>query len=133
MRPEEKVIAILSSRCSSKKVVALVQAVYHMSVDTAYEMSRTANKATARRKRYEHLHSMATRYFYGANPCIFARGVINLSVRKDQARGCEVVQWIEPAVSANAASGSGVKQHWPAKQCELTRPLLPLAGTRNDG
>lgn len=46
VRPDEKIIAILSSRLSTP--VGLVQAIYHRSVDTAYDMSRTANKSKSR-------------------------------------------------------------------------------------
>lgn len=125
-RPEEKVIAILSSRSSTP--VTLVQTIYHRSVDTAYDMSRTANKSKARAKRYEHLYSTSSRYFYGSNPCIFARRVTNLTIKKDTKRGRETLRWVEPAVFVNADRGSGIKEQWPSRQCEHTRRLIPLAG-----
>ena len=129
VRPEEKIIAILSSRLSTP--VGLVQAIYHRSVDTAYDMSSTANKSKARAQRYENIQSTSARYFYGANPCIFARKVTDLSVHKDEAHGCEIIRWVEPAIFVNADRGSGIKEQWPSKQCEHTRPLIPLAGHRN--
>ena len=129
VRPEEKIIAILSSRLSTP--VGLVQAIYHRSVDTAYDMSSTANKSKARAQRYENIQSTSARYFYGTNPCIFARKVTDLSVHKDEAHGCEIIRWVEPAIFVNADRGSGIKEQWPSKQCEHTRPLIPLAGHRN--
>ena len=127
--PEEKIIAILSSCISTP--VGLVQAIYHRSVDTAYDMSHTANKSKARAQRYGNIQSTSSRYFYGANPCIFARKVTDLSVHKDEAHGCETTRWVELAVFVNADHGSGIKEQWPAKQCEHTRPLIPLVGHRN--
>lgn len=129
VRPEEKIIAILSSRLSTP--IGLVQAFYHRSVDTAYEMSCTANKSKVRAKRYEHTQRTSTRYFYGTNPCIFARKVTDLSVYKDEAHCREVIRRIEPAVFVNADHGGGIKEKWPPKQCEHTRPLIPLAGRQN--
>lgn len=129
VRSEEKIIAILSSRLSTP--VGLVQAIYHRSVDTAYDMSRTANKSRERANRYENIQSTGSRYFYGGNPCIFARKVTDLSVRIDEAHGIEIIRWVESAVFVNADHGSGLKEKWPAKQCEHTRPLIPLAGHRH--
>ena len=126
IRPEEKIIAILSSRLSTP--VGLVQAIYHRSFDTAYDMSRTANKRKERAQRFESLQNTSFRYFYGANPCIFARKVTDLSVQKDEVRRYEIIQWVEPAVFVNADHGSGIKEHWPAKRCVHTRPLIPLTG-----
>ena len=128
VRPEEKIIAILSSRLSTP--VGLVQAIYHRSVDTAYDMYLTANKSKARAQRYENIQSTSVRYFYGANPCIFARKVTDLSVHKDETHGCEIIRWVEPADFVNADLGSGIKEQWPSKQCEHARPLIPLAGHR---
>lgn len=126
VRPEEKIIAILSSRSSTP--VGLVQTIYHRSVDTAYEMSRTANKNKARARRYEQIHGTSSRYFYGTSPCIFARKVTNLSVHKEEAQGREVIRWLEPAVFVNAGRGAGIREKWPLKWCEHVRPLIPLAG-----
>lgn len=126
LRPEEKIIAILSSRSSVP--VSLVQAIYHRTVDTAFEMSRTANKSKERAQRYEHNQSTFFRYFYGTNPCIFARKVTDLTVKQDETKGQEIIRWIEPALFVNADRGSGIKEKWPAKQCEHIRPLVPLAG-----
>lgn len=129
VRPEEKIVAILSSRLSTP--VGLVQAIYHRSVDTAYEMSNTANRGKARAQRFENIQSTSSRYFYGANPCIFARKVTDFSVHKDDVHGCETIRWVEPAVFVNADLGSGIEERWPERECEHTRLLIPLGGHRN--
>ena len=128
VRPEDKIVAILSSRSSTP--VGVVQAIYHRSVDTAHEMSRTANKGKVRAQRYEHIQSTTSRYFYGTNPCIFARKVTDLTANKDEVRGSETIRWTELAVFVNADRGSEIKEKWPSKQCEHTRPLIPLAGSQ---
>lgn len=131
VQPEEKIVAILSSRRSARSIGDLVQTLYHRSVDTAYEMSRSANKIKAREQRYKHVYSTNARYFYGANPCIFARNVVDLSVLKDETNGVEIIQWTEPAIFVNATNGSGIEQNEPPRQCKHTRPLIPLAANRN--
>ena len=131
--PAEKVIAILSSRRSSKFVIGLVQTIYHANVDTAHEMLRTVNRVREREQCCRHPCSTDWRYFYGRNPWIFARKVVNLTIQKDERRACEVICWMEEAVLVNATCGSGLEVKWPSRQCEHIRPLVPLAGNGGSG
>jgi hypothetical protein len=124
---ERRIIAILPARRSTASVEQLVETLYCRTVETAFEMARSANKRRARIASYRHTGGPSDRIFYGRNPCIFARLVIQLSVVQDGAGGTEVVRWMEPPVYGNADIGSGIKEIWPERRCEITRGIRPLA------
>lgn len=123
---DEKIIAIVSSRRSAGTVTELVEILYCRTVDSATDMARMANKRRVREQQYMHTNSVASRFFYGHNPCIFARQVLNLTVERDGTCGTEVVRWREPATYRNAKSGSGIEEDLPARDCEHVRSLAPL-------
>lgn len=124
--PEKKLIAILSARRSSSAVADLVDVIYCRSRQSAYDMAALANKRKTREREFMHLGSTFQRFFYGRNPCIFARVVINLKVERDEMRNTETVFWTELPAYQNAPSGSVPMQIGPAQDCQLIRTVLPL-------
>ena len=125
--PDEKILAILSSRRSSGAVTGIVDTLYCRSVDSAFDMALLANKRRQREYQYKHLRSTIHRIFYGRNPCIFARVVSNLKIERDDARKVELIRWTELPVFQNAESGSTLVQVEPSRECQLVRSLKPLA------
>lgn len=127
VEPDTKILAILSSRRSSSVVEDIVDTLYCRSVDSAYDMVLHANKRKQRVAQYRHLSSMSSRFFYGRNPCIFARVVADLTVNRDEVQRRELIRWTDPAVFGNSDSGSGLKEIYPSRDCEVIRSLRPLA------
>lgn len=125
--PAEKIVAILSSRRSPHAVADLVDTLYCRGVDSAYEMAFLANKRKVRNQQYWHLGSTFQRFFYGRNPCIFARLVSDLKVERDESKGQEVIRWTELPIFQNAQSGSALVEIEPAQKCQLVRYLRPLS------
>ncbi len=125
--PDKKILAILSSRRSSSVVADFVDTLYCRSVDSAYDMALLANKRKVREHQYRHTRSSLNRIFYGRNPCIFARVVINLKVERVESQCIERIRWTEQAVYINAKSGSGIEKLEPERECEHIRSLKPLA------
>ena len=124
---DNKILAILSTPRSSSTVEKIVDTLYCRSVDSAFDMVVLANKREQRVAQYRYRSSMSNRFFYGRDPCIFARLVTDLTVSRDEVEHSEIVRWTDPAVFENADSGSGVKEIYPARKCELVRTLQPLA------
>lgn len=100
---------------------------YCRSVDSAYNMALVANKRKLREHQYRHLRSTLRRFFYGRNPCIFARVVSDLHVERDEDQKTEVIRWTELPIFENARSGSTPVQVEPARECQLVRTLGPLS------
>jgi hypothetical protein len=127
---DEKIIAILSWRRSDQSVSDLVQVLYSRTVDSAGDMAHFANKRRLRENQYLHSHHRPGRFFYGVNPCIFARQVINLSIERDEARGRETLRWGEPPTYRHAKTGSGIEEDIAARDCEHVRSLVPLVSMK---
>ena len=125
--PDNKILAILSSRRSSSAIMDIVDTLYCRSVDSAHDMALNMNKRKQRIAEYKHLGSMPSRFFYGRNPCIFARLVTDLTVSRDEVQRQELIRWTDPAVFGNADFGSGVKEIYPSREYEVLRSLRPLA------
>jgi hypothetical protein len=125
--PDKKIVAIFSARRSARTVADIVDALYCRSVDAAYDMALLANKRTRREREYLLPGSTSHRFFYGGNPCIFARLVVDLEIERAEGWGTEVVRWTEPATFMNAESGSGIVEAQPRRKCELTRSSTPLS------
>lgn len=127
LEPDQKIIAILSSRRAPAAVADLVDTLYCRSVDSAYDMVLLANKRKVREHQYMHLGSTFNRFFYGRNPCIFARVVSDLKVERNEAQGTEFITWSEPPILQNAPTGSTPVEVEPARKCQLIRRLRPLS------
>ena len=125
--PDQKIIAILSSRRAPAAVTDLVDTLYCRSVDSAYDMVHLANMRKVREHQYMHLGSTSSRFRYGRNPCIFARLVSGLKVKRNEAEGTEFITWSELPVFQNAPTGSTPVETKPARQCQLVRRLRPLS------
>lgn len=127
VEPDNKILAILSSRRSSSSVEDIVDTLYCRNVDSAHDMMLYANKRKQRVARYRAHGSMPSRFLYGRNPYIFARLVTDLKVSRDETKRRETIRWTDPAVFGNADSGSGLKEIYPSRECEVVRSLRPLA------
>jgi hypothetical protein len=124
---EQKILAILSSRRSSSSVADLVDVLYTRCVDSASAMASRANKRKLRMQECLHLGSTSQRFFYGRNPCIFARVVTNIVVVRGEREDTELVRWSEIPVFGNAPSGSGIIEVEPGRDCKLMRCHIPLS------
>jgi hypothetical protein len=124
---DKKIVAIISSRRSSSAVEEIVDILYRRSVDSAFDMSFLANKRKQREKQYKHIHSQPSRFFYGHNPCIYARIVFNLKVERNELLQMEHVQWTEPAYLQIERPGTLPTEVEPAREKELVRTLRPLS------
>ena len=124
---DRKIVAILSARRTSGAVADIVDTLYCRTVDSAYGMVSLANKRSQRERQYKLLGSTSQRFFYGGNPCIFARVVSELTVDTSDAQDTETVRWIEVPIYANAETGSGIVEVEAARPCHHTRFRAPLA------
>ncbi|SRR5712692_5428130 len=120
---DNKILAIVSSRRSSSFIEDLVDLLYCRSVDSAYDMARTANK-----KNQRHLELMATfstpdRIFYGRNPLIFARLVTDLKVARNEAQGTETISWQDPPYLRIERPGELPVVAALARPCEVVRRI----------
>jgi hypothetical protein len=125
--PDRKIAAILSYQRSAKFVAELVDVLYCRSVDSAHDMASLANNRKLREHQYMILSAKGGRLFYGRNPCIFARKVVNLTIELDNARNTELIRWTELAILENAKSGSGAIQTEPPRNCQHLRSIGPLS------
>jgi hypothetical protein len=124
--PEKKIIAILSSRRSSSAIEELVDVLYCRGLYCAYDMAALANKRKVRERQFRQIGSNFHRFFYGSNPCIFARVVSDLKVERDEEQKMETICWTELPIFKNAPYGSIPVQVEPARECQLVRSLVPL-------
>ncbi len=124
---DKKIIAILPSRRSAAAVADLVDVLYCRSVDSAFDMASMANKRAQRKSMYRHLYSTNSRFFYGRNPCIFARQVTDLRIKQDLDGKSELLSWRELPVYQNAPSGNGIIEQYPTEEREHRRSLGPLS------
>jgi hypothetical protein len=122
-----KIIAILSARCTPSSVETLVDTIYCRSIYSAHEMAGLANRRKSRRHQFRHLKSNLHRFYYGGNPCIFARVVSDLNVVRDENQKIETVRWTELSTFQNASSGSLPIPITHPLKCELIRALEPLS------
>jgi hypothetical protein len=123
---DHKIIAILSARRTSGTVADIVDTLYCRTVDTAYGMAALANKRSQRERQYKLLGSTSQRFFYGRDPCIFARVVSELNVELNELQGTEVVRWTEVPIYANAETGSGIVEVEAACRRQHIRSSTPL-------
>jgi hypothetical protein len=130
--PEKRIVAVLSSRRPSWLVREIVDILYRRSVGTAHDMVSLANNREQRGGRYRQAYSQPDRFFYGQNPCIFARIVSDFCVTVDRDRGVEHVQWIEPPYIRPEQPGGLPVEVEPAVPAELTRRLDPLCKDIHD-
>jgi hypothetical protein len=127
VEPDRKILAFLSSRRASSSVEEIVDTLYCRSANSAYDMANQANKRKQRIAQYRHLGSMPNRFFYGRDPCIFARLVTDLVIDLYETDRKERIRWTDPAAFGNADSGSGLKEIYTSRTCEVVRYLQPLA------
>ena len=121
-----KIAAILSGRLGSASVEFVVDALYTRCIWTATDLVHFAHRPRAREKQFRHTYSQLSRFFYGANPCIFARLVTDLVVQRDEERHVERVTWTElPYCRIEEPGGMPVEVE-PATTKELTRVLDPI-------
>lgn len=118
-----KIAGVLSGRCSSTDVEKLVDFIYHRTVFSAHEMVYYANKRKARKAKSRMLISNGERIFYGSNPCLFARRVIDIEVNVDELKNIEVVRWVENArIENDKSAGYKLKEIEPEKRKRVSRP-----------
>lgn len=127
VQPDRKLLAILSSRCSSSTIETLVDTLYCRSISSAYDMAAMANKRKLRTQQYKATFSTLNRIFYGHNPCIFARRVCNLTIKRNEKMQTELIEWIDLAGYENAETGNSVLEAYPEKSQSIQRALKPLA------
>lgn len=125
--PENKIVAILSSRRKSTVIEEFVDLIYSRSVDSAYDMALFANKRKARQHAYKHTYSTSMRLFYGRNPCIFARVVCDLTVQRDETREIERIRWTDSPYLRIETPGALPIEAAPAIERELVRRIRPLS------
>jgi len=85
------------------------------------------NKHALRQSQYRHLNTYPSHILYGRMPCIYARKVVNLKVRLDEASKEEHLSWTEPPIYGNAKSGSGVAEIVQASNHSLVRPYATIS------
>ena len=127
LNQDEKVIAILSGRRKTGSIEDAVDLLYCRSVDTAFDMSRAANKKRERMNQYRHVYSQWNRVFYGRNPCIYARLVSNLKIAKNEESGTETLAWIDPPYLKIDSPGEMPYEAEPPVARTLIRRLKPLS------
>jgi hypothetical protein len=125
--PDKKIVAIVSARLSPKKIEEFADLLYSRSVDSAYDMARSANTRKARIRAQKHMYSTPSRLFYGQNPCIFARVVSDLTIDRDEEAGVERVSWVDPPYYRVPEPGALPVEAEPAKKRQLVRPIRPLS------
>ncbi len=128
LMPERKIVAIVSARRKSKAIEEFVDLIYSRSVDSAYDMALFANKRKARERAYKHIYSTPSRLFYGRNPCIFARIVSNLAVKRDETAGVERISWTDPPYLRVETPGALPVEAEAAKERHVVRQIRPLSG-----
>ncbi len=122
-----KIAAILSGRLGSGSVKPIVDAIYTRCIWTATDLVYFAHKPRDREEQFWHSHNQSDRFFYGYNPCIFARLVKDIVVRKDEEMLVERVTWTElPYFRIEEQGGMPVEVE-PASPRELTRTLKAVA------
>jgi len=94
--PENKIVAIVSSRRSSSFIEDLVEVLYCRTADSAYDAARGANRSRQRRNQLRATFSANNQIFFGRNPLIFARRVTNLVVVQNETQGMETITWLDP-------------------------------------
>lgn len=127
-----KIAAILSGRLGSSSVEPIVDAIYTRCVWTAAELVNFAHKPKDRAKEFRHIYSQPDRFFYGTNPCIFARRVKDLRVHKDAERLVERVTWTELPYLRIVKQGSMPVEVEPESTRKVTRPLSPIVAEISD-
>lgn len=124
---DDKIVAILSGRLSSRSIELVIDALYTRCIWTAESQVLNAHKRKTREAQFRHIYSHGDRIFYGSNPCIFARIVANLRVDTDEENQVEHVTWTEPAYLCIEQPGEMPVDAEPAHEKGLTRKLKPLA------
>jgi len=124
--PDYKIVAILSGRMSGKSVEIIVDALYTRCLWTAGDLAHFANRKKERDKQFRHTYSQCSRFFFGHNPCIFARRVTDLVVKRDEDKFLEHVSWTEPPFLRVEEPGSMPVEVEPATSRKLTRALKPI-------
>lgn len=132
LRPDTKVVAILSARKGASAVAELVDALYCRCVYSAYDSTFMANKRQQRQNQFRAVFSQPSRLFYGRNPCIFARRVSNLQVVRDEARRTETISWLELPYMTVKKSGEIQVVVKPESQKQIVRALEPLSADINE-
>ena len=128
---ENRIIAIISSRRSGSFIEDLVDTLYQMCSDTAYEMAFMSNR---KKERYRSNHVVnAANICFGKNPFIYARKVRDLEIVKNKHDFTETVVWCEPAEYIRDPENiDDFKEVEPLKLKKLTRSLYnPLLNIIN--
>lgn len=93
--PENKILAIISSRRGGSFIEDLVDILYQMSSDTACEMACMANRKKERYRRNR--VKITTKICFGHDPFIYARKVEDLKIVRNKNNLTETLVWHEPA------------------------------------
>ena len=121
LNDSNKIVGVVSSRCSSKNIENLIDFLYQRTIFNVGEMTYFANRKSARKKMNRSLLSTESRIFYGNNPYLFARLVENLSVVEKEYT--EIITWTEPALYGNDPDNNyQVTQLQPESKKSITRP-----------
>jgi hypothetical protein len=124
---KDKIVAVLPGRMASSTVEIIADLLYTRCVWSAGDLLKNANKTKARYLQFRHVYSQPSRFFYGHNPCIFARIVTDMKVQQDEEACTELVRWTELSYSTVERSGELPVEVEPPKSKELTRELGPIA------
>ncbi|MFH2060283.1 MAG: hypothetical protein ABIJ59_15465 [Pseudomonadota bacterium] len=119
---ENRIIAIISYRRSGSFIEDLVDTLYQMCSDTAYEMAFMANR---KKGRYLSNHVVnEANICFGKNSFIYARKVRDLEIFKNKSELTETVAWCEPAeYIRDPENNYEFKEEEPLKLKKLTRSL----------
>jgi hypothetical protein len=120
---QNKIAAIISSRRSSAFVYDVVDLLYGRTVDSAYDVARSANRRSARRDELLAAYSTSQRFFFGRNPFLFARRVSDLRVVRHERQNLEVVTWIDPPYLRIEKPGDLPVAADSERRCTLRRHL----------
>jgi hypothetical protein len=125
---ENKIIAIISSRRSIGFIRDVVDLLYSHADVSAYGAVLNANRRMERRDGLTMSGGVGERFFFGENPCIFARRVSEVRVNRRQSEGVEVVTWIDPPYLKVERSGELPIVADPPRRCRLVRPVNASLG-----
>ena len=128
VRPENKIVAIISSRRSSSFIEDLVEVLYCRTADSAYDAARDANRTRQQRNQLRATFSANGQIFFGRNPLIYARRVTKLIVVRNEAQGIETVTWLDsPYLKIQPPDNMPVVADRARIRCVIRKIDLPLS------
>lgn len=131
---QHKIAAVLPGRMASNKVEIIADLLYTRCIWSVGDLVKNANKRKARQRQFRHSYSQPSRFFYGQNPCVFARVVTDIKVQRNEVELTELVTWTEPSYSTVEQAGGLPVEIEPSKPKRLIRGLDPIVPEiyRND-